>query len=141
MFAYLWMCGYEQKEKSPSLAFAFPSVPFYFLLFPPFSPSLLLLIAVLLRRTRLALINVPGIHLALRLFSPLSSLFQLHPAFCSCRPGRRNTSRLQLQLVTVLSRIQTHTHTAGACRCGPFLCPALLFKSFTPAALSIMMDL
>lgn len=88
-----------------------PLCPPFVFLFPSFSSSFLLsLAAVLLRsRSRLALINVPGIRLALRLSFPLPSLLQLHHAFYPCHPRMRNTSWLQLQLVPVPSSIHTHT--------------------------------
>lgn len=81
----------------------------FFFLFPLIlSLSLLLLTAVLLRsRTCLALINVPGIRLALHLSFPLPSLLQLHPTFYPCHPRTHNTSGLQLQLIPEPS----HTHT------------------------------
>lgn len=118
-----WMGGNEKKKKAPHSSqfanacptFFIKETPLSFFLFAIpliLSLSLVLLSAVLLRsRARLALINVPGIRLALHLSFPLPSLLQLHPTFYTCSPCTRNTSRLQLQLVPVLSHFHTHIHT------------------------------
>ncbi len=98
-------------NETPLLLFLF-SIPLIL------SLSLLMLSAALLRsRSRLALINVPGIRLALYLSFPLPSLLQLHPTFYPCHPCTHNTSRLQLQLVPVLPCIHTHTHTHTQTHC------------------------
>lgn len=143
MFPYLWMCWYEQKWKSLACTstkgrLTFSSVPSYFF---SFSLSLLLHIAALLRRTSLALINVPGIHLALCLSSslqtlPASSRILLMPSLWA--QHKQASTAISNHLIM---HSDTHTHTAGAWRCELFLCPALLFKSFTPADLSVMMNL
>lgn len=75
---------------------------------PPSSHPLLPDAALLRSLARLALINVPGLHLALCLsFPPPSSLLLLHSTFLPCHPHRRDTSGLQLELVPVLSRVRT----------------------------------
>lgn len=85
----------------------FPSVLFP-LSNPPSSHSLLPDTALLRSLARLALINVLGTRLAPCLsFPPPSSLLPLHSTFVPCHPRWRDTSRLQLQLVPVLSRVRT----------------------------------
>ena len=123
-----------------------PSVPLFSSLFPspPPPPSLQCYWGV---ETCLALINVPGIRLALHLSFALPSLFQLHPVFYPCHPCMHNTSRLQLQLAPVLSWFHTHTHTRARAlkhTAEAFRSTSIFRHSSNPsprAALSIMMDL
>lgn len=157
MFACLRTCACEKRDPcllkfaNGCLTFLCNEMPLFLYLFSiPLTLSLCLLVlaAVLLRsRTCLALINVPGIRLALHLSFPLPSLLQLHPTFYPCHPRTHNASRLQLQLVPGPSRIctharmHTHTHTAEAFRSRSFVFnPAQLVPFFTSAALSVMMD-